>query len=70
MKIELKPGGKVEDRVMKRDIDLEFAFALNAERLEPMTRSFCNFVHTVDEGDHTAAVTTAICEYLSRKTKS
>lgn len=65
----VKPGGKVEDRVMKRDIDLEFAFALNAERLEPMTRSFCNFVHTVDEGDHTAAVTTAICEYLSRKTR-
>lgn len=65
----VKPGGKVEDRVMKRDIDLEFAFALNAERLEPMTRSFCNFVHTVDEGDHTTAVTTAICEYLSRKTR-
>ena len=65
----VKPGGKVEDKVMKRDIELEFAFALNADRLEPMNRSFCNFVHTIDEGDHTSAVTAAICEYLSRKTR-
>lgn len=65
----VKAGGKVEDRVITRDIDLEFAFALNAERLEMETRSFCNFVHTIDEGDHTNAVVTAICEYLSRKTR-
>lgn len=65
----VKAGGKVEDRVINRDVDLEFAFALNADNLEMTTRSFCNFVHTVDEGDHTTAVTTAICEYLSRKTR-
>ena len=65
----VKTGGKVEDRVIKRDIDLEFAFALNVDMLEMKTRSFCNFVHTVDEGDHTIAVVTAICEYLSRKTR-
>ena len=65
----VKTGGKVEDRVIKRDIDLEFAFALNVDMLEMKTRSFCNFVHTVDEGDHTNAVVTAICEYLSRKTR-
>ena len=65
----VKTGGKVEDRVIKRDIDLEFAFALNVDILEMRTRSFCNFVHTVDEGDHTNAVVTAICEYLSRKTR-
>lgn len=63
------PGGKVENRTMLRDVDLEFAFALNADNLEMKTRSFCNFVHTVDEGDHTSAVVTAICEYLSRKTR-
>ena len=65
----VKTGSKVEDRVIKRDIDLEFAFALNVDMLEMKTRSFCNFVHTVDEGDHTNAVVTAICEYLSRKTR-
>jgi len=65
----VKPGGKVEDRTITRDVDLEFAFALNVEMLEMQTRSFCNFVHTVDEGDHTNAVVTAICEYLSRKTR-
>lgn len=65
----IKPGGKVENRTMMRDLDLDFAFALNAERLEMETRSFCNFVHTIDEGDHTNAVVTAICEYLSRKTR-
>ncbi len=65
----VKAGGKVEDRVITRDIDLEFAFALNVDMLEMKTRSFCNFVHTVDEGDHTNAVVTAICEYLSRKTR-
>lgn len=65
----VKTGGNVEDRVITRDIDLEFAFALNADKMEMETRSFCNFVHTVDEGDHTNAVVTAICEYLSRKTR-
>ena len=65
----VKTGGKVEDRVITRDLDLEFAFALNVDLLEMKTRSFCNFVHTVDEGDHTNAVVTAICEYLSRKTR-
>ena len=65
----VKPGGKVEDRVITRDVDLEFAFALNVDLLEMQTRSFCNFVHTIDEGDHTDAVVTAICEYLSRKTR-
>jgi DNA gyrase subunit B len=65
----VKAGGKVEDRVITRDVDLEFAFALNVDLLEMQTRSFCNFVHTVDEGDHTNAVVTAICEYLSRKTR-
>ena len=65
----VKPGGKVENKIISRDVDLEFAFALNAEQLEMKTRSFCNFVHTVDEGDHTNAVVTAICEYLSRKTR-
>lgn len=65
----VKSGGKVENQVLNRDVDLEFAFALNVDLLEMQTRSFCNFVHTVDEGDHTNAVVTAICEYLSRKTR-
>ena len=65
----VKPGGKVENKIIKRDVDLEFAFALNANNLEMISRSFCNFVHTVDEGDHTNAVVTSICEYLSRKTR-
>ena len=65
----VKSGGKVDNQILKRDVDLEFAFALNVDMLEMKTRSFCNFVHTVDEGDHTNAVVTAICEYLSRKTK-
>jgi len=65
----VKSGGKVDNQILKRDIDLEFAFALNVDMLEMKTRSFCNFVHTVDEGDHTNAVVTAICEYLSRKTR-
>ena len=65
----IKPGGKVENKVIARDMDLDFAFALNVDLLEIKTRSFCNFVHTIDEGDHTNAVVTAICEYLSRKTR-
>lgn len=65
----VEAGGKVKDIVMNREIELEFAFALNAERQEPMYRSFCNFVHTIDEGDHTTAVQTAICEYLCKKTR-
>lgn len=65
----VKPGGKVEQRTVKREVELDFAFVLNVDRLEPMTRSFCNFVHTVDEGDHTNAVMSALCEYLSRKTR-
>lgn len=64
----IKPGGKVENRTVTRDLDLEFAFTFNIEQLEMKTRSFCNFVHTVDEGDHTNAVVTALCEYLSKKT--
>lgn len=48
---------------------MEFAFALNAEQMEMKTRSFCNFVHTIDEGDHTNAVVNAVCDYLSRKTR-
>ena len=65
----IKPGGKVENRIIGRDLDLDFAFAFNIDQLEMKTRSFCNFVHTEDEGDHTNAVVTAICEYLSRKTR-
>ena len=65
----IKPGGKVENKLMLRDLDLEFAFAFNVDILEMKTRSFCNFVHTVDEGDHTNAVVTGICEYFSRKTR-
>ena len=65
----VKSGGKVENKTLSRDLDLEFAFALNIELNEMKTRSFCNFVHTIDEGDHTNAVVTAICEYLSRKTR-
>lgn len=65
----IKPGGKVENKMMLRDLDLEFAFTFNVDLLEMKTRSFCNFVHTVDEGDHTNAVVTGICEYLSRKTR-
>lgn len=65
----IKPGGKVINKTLNRDIDLEFAFTLNANRLEPMIRSFCNFVHTVDEGDHTQAIINGICQYLSKKTK-
>ena len=65
----VKPGGKVEDKVITRDIDLEFAFALNVDLMEMETRSFCNFVHTIDDGDHTDSVVAAICEYLSRKTR-
>lgn len=64
----VKAGGKVEDKIIKRDVDLEFAFAFNVNQLEMQTRSFCNFVHTIDEGEHTNAVVTAICEYLSKKT--
>lgn len=65
----VKPGGKVEDKVITRDIDLEFAFALNVDLMEMQSRSFCNFVHTIDNGDHTDSVVAAICEYLSRKTR-
>ncbi|MGL5328327.1 MAG: hypothetical protein ACRDD7_03590, partial [Peptostreptococcaceae bacterium] len=65
----LKPGGKFEERTMDRSVNLEFAFALNGERFETMCRSFCNYVHTVDEGDHTTATITAICEFLSKKTR-
>ena len=65
----IKPGGKVENKMMLRDLDLEFAFTFNVDLLEMKTRSFCNFVHTVDEGDHTNAVVTGICEYFSRKTR-
>lgn len=65
----IKPGGKVEQKIVKRDVELDFAFALNVDIMEPVTRSFCNFVHTKDEGDHTTAVMDALCEYLSRKTR-
>jgi DNA gyrase subunit B len=65
----IKPGGKVENKIISRDVELEFAFALNAEQMEMKTRSFCNFVHTIDEGDHTNAVVNAVCDYLSRKTR-
>lgn len=65
----VKPGGKVEYKVIARPLYLEFAFTFNVNNLDIITRSFCNFVHTVDEGEHTTAVTTAICEYLSRKTR-
>ena len=34
-----------------------------------MTRSFCNFVHTIDEGDHTQAVINGICQFFSKKTR-
>ena len=64
----ISPGGKVEVKNLERDIDLDFAFVLNVDLLEMQVRSFCNFVHTIDEGDHTNAVVTAICEYLSKKT--
>ena len=65
----IQPGGKVVEKIISRDVDLEFAFTLNVNNLELTTRSFCNFVHTVDEGEHTNAVVTSICDYLSRKTR-
>ena len=65
----VKPGGKVETKIIGRELDLDFAFALNVNLLGMQSKSFCNFVHTTDEGDHTTAVVNAISDYLCRKTK-
>ena len=65
----IKSGGKVINKTLKRDVDLEFAFCFNMNLMEPMTRSFCNFVHTIDEGDHTQAVINGICQFFSKKTR-
>ena len=65
----IKPGGKVEEKMLPRELELEFAFALNMNLLETQSKSFCNFVYTEDGGDHLNAVITAVCEYLSKKTR-
>lgn len=65
----IRPGGKVVNKTLKRDVDLEFAFCFNMNLMEPMTRSFCNFVHTIDEGDHTQAVMNGICQFFTKKTR-
>lgn len=54
--------------VQKKNAKITFAFAYS-NAVEPFTDSFCNFVNTIDNGDHLDGVKESICRYLAKATK-
>lgn len=59
-----------EEEEVERFIGLEFAFTFNSEETDtPTIDTFCNFVNTVENGQHLDAVQSAITQYLTKQTR-
>lgn len=65
MKIKERIHGEEFDRF----IGLEVAFTYNQTSIDFEVDSFCNFVHTIDNGHHVDGVRQALVQYLSKQTK-
>ena len=60
---------KYHDKLIDRYIGLEVAFTFDSSSVEFTAESFCNFVNTVDHGEHVDAVKTGILQFLTKNTK-
>lgn len=65
MKMKEVNRGKEFDRF----IGLEVAFTYSSDSVEFTSDSFCNYVNTVDGGQHVDAVKTGILQYLTKQTR-
>lgn len=54
---------------VERFLGLEVAFTFGSNSTEMISDSFCNFVNTIDGGEHVDAVKTAISQYISKQVK-
>lgn len=61
--------GKMKKRIVERFLGIEVAFNYSENDSELYVKSFCNFVSTIDNGEHSDAVRNAIQQYLSKETK-
>jgi len=52
-----------------RFLGIEVAFTFDSSTNDFVADSFCNFVHTVENGVHVDAAKSAILQYITRKTK-
>ena len=57
------------EKELERTIGLEFAFTYDNTSSEFTVDSFCNFVNTIENGEHVDAVKSAVIFYLTRETK-
>lgn len=70
IKTDKNTGKKIPfNREITRFLGIEVAFSFNSSGNEFISDSFCNFVHTVENGVHVDAVKQGIMQFLSRKTK-
>lgn len=65
---EVKRITSKQNDVQKKEAKITFAFAYS-NTSEPFMDSFCNFVNTIDNGDHLDGVKEVLCRYLSKATK-
>lgn len=63
-------NGKVKEKTetMKKNVQLEFAFAYDINTMESDYDSFCNFTKTDEGGVHVDAVEDVLCRYLQSAT--
>lgn len=59
---------EVRDRKIKRVANLTICFCYD-NSMEPFNDSFCNFINTIDHGDHLDAVKEVMNRYLTNATK-
>lgn len=58
--------GKTFDRY----VGIEFAFTFNSDAEDIVNDSFCNFINTVNHGEHMTAVLTTMTSYFVKETKA
>lgn len=61
---------EVRDKKTKKNASFTMCFVYeNGENPEPFIDSFCNYINTIDNGDHLDAAREALCRYLVFVTK-
>ena len=66
----LNDKGKVKEELMKRQLNIEYAFILDPHLDGYKSMSICNYVYTVDGGHHIDAIKNAICYFLDSATRA
>jgi len=61
--------GKMEKKMVHRYLGIEVAFNFDENFSDLNMKSFCNFVSTIDNGEHADAVKNAIQQFLAKETK-